>query len=260
MISFQGMRLRRSAATDTFLRTDWSATALGPVDTWPAALKIVAQLCLNSEFPMTMSWGPDRVTLYNDGYLPIMGDKHPWAFGRPVAEIRPERVGDVLPTLQAVEENGHTVFDQDRLLPLLRQDELQEVYFTFSYSPIHDEHGRIGGVLAVATETTGEVLQRRRSTTISLITEELSRQRSLQPVAPAIRRALGRNSEDFASRALVMVPSSGEPDVSWCEAESVQAEFLQSPEVISHLCALREGRLQSSVTSLADRTFALNLA
>lgn len=259
MISFQGMRLRRTAATETFLRTDWSATALGSVDAWPAALKTVAQLCLNSEFPMTVMWGPDRVTLYNDGYLPIMGDKHPEGFGRPVAAIYPELVDDVLPTLQAVEQDGNTVFEKDRLLPLLHQGELREVYFTFSYSPIHDEEGRIGGVLAVATETTNEVLHRRRSATIRSITEELSQQRSLQPVAPAVRRALGGNADDFAARALVMVPTTGDPDAAWCEPESAQAAFLRSLEVTGHLCALREGRLQTSVTRLSERTFALNL-
>src|SRR5215208_264700 len=67
---------------------DWSATPLGPRDSWPGLLRLVVDLCLDSEFPVQISWGPDLLVLYNDAYIPLLGaEKPPWALGRPAREV-----------------------------------------------------------------------------------------------------------------------------------------------------------------------------
>jgi len=65
---------------------DWSKTVLGSADSWPPSLKLVVNTMLASDFPMAVRWGPDFVMIYNDGYRPILGDKHPWALGLPFRE------------------------------------------------------------------------------------------------------------------------------------------------------------------------------
>ena len=71
-------------------QVDWSATPLGPSDSWPALLRLVVDLCLDSEFPVQISWGPDLLVLYNEAYIPLLGaEKHPWALGRPASEVGP---------------------------------------------------------------------------------------------------------------------------------------------------------------------------
>ncbi|HEY5409807.1 MAG TPA: hypothetical protein VIJ94_03665, partial [Caulobacteraceae bacterium] len=65
---------------------DWSTTALGPRSQWSPALELVVQIVLASAFPMALRWGPQFVLIYNDGYRPILGTKHPWALGRPARE------------------------------------------------------------------------------------------------------------------------------------------------------------------------------
>ena len=63
---------------ELFALTDWGATQLGAVDTWPAPLRTIVDICLSSRFPMLICWGPDLVMIYNDGYRTMLGQsKHP---------------------------------------------------------------------------------------------------------------------------------------------------------------------------------------
>jgi hypothetical protein len=66
---------------------DWSRTALGPMDRWPHALRVAVDLCLHTRFPMFIWWGPELVNIYNDGYLPILGARHPDALGGSAPQI-----------------------------------------------------------------------------------------------------------------------------------------------------------------------------
>lgn len=66
---------------------DWSATPLGDPDEWPLQLTTLVSLLLVSPQPMFIAWGEQRTWLYNDGFTPILGDKHPRALGRPALEV-----------------------------------------------------------------------------------------------------------------------------------------------------------------------------
>ena len=149
---------------DLFRRTDWSQTPLGPVDTWPAILRNLVDVCLASRFPMLVCWGPDLDMLYNDGYRTLLGEsKHPDAWGRPVREVWPE-VWDVIgPMLEGVTTGGPATWVEDELLVVDRAGYLEEAYFTWSYGAIRDDAGAVVGVLNVATETTAKVLAERRA-------------------------------------------------------------------------------------------------
>ncbi|MDL5364792.1 PAS domain-containing protein [Xanthomonas sp. NCPPB 2654] len=143
--------------------TDWSGHELGPLQEWPQSLRSALSLCLNSRFPMVIRWGQRMINLYNDAYIPILGMRHPFAFGRASAEVWP----DVWPTvgLQAerVLATGEPTWNAHVPFVLTRNGYDEEAYFTFSYSPIFDDHGGIGGVLCVCTEDTAQIrLERER--------------------------------------------------------------------------------------------------
>jgi hypothetical protein len=65
---------------------DWSKTAIGPVEGWSPALRMMVRFLLANRFPLLLWWGPDYVSIYNDAYRPILGTKHPWALGQPLRE------------------------------------------------------------------------------------------------------------------------------------------------------------------------------
>jgi PAS domain S-box-containing protein len=145
---------------------DWSKTPLGPVSKWPQSLKTSVSTCLNSRFPILIWWGQELVKIYNDAYRPLIGSKHPWALGSPGREVWPEIWNVIGPMLKQVTERGEATVSEDLLLLLERDGYAEECYFSFSYSPIRDESGRVGGVFTPVVETSERVIGARRLHTL----------------------------------------------------------------------------------------------
>ena len=152
-----------AAMRSVYQHVDWSATALGPQEIWPALLRLVADLCLDSDSPVLIGWGPDLLMLYNEAYIPLLGaEKHPWALGRPASEVKPrlwpaeeERVHDIMQT-------GRPYHLDDQLLIIERRGYPEEAYFSFSISALRDPDGTIVGVFTAISEPTWHVQYERR--------------------------------------------------------------------------------------------------
>lgn len=144
---------------------DWSTSALGPTTTWPQSLRTALSILLDSHFGMYIAWGRDYVQFYNDRYRPILGaTKHP-AIGKRASETFAESWHIIGPLFDQV-MGGEAVGSDDWMLPLDRNGYLEECFFTFSYSPVRDESGDVGGVLVTVAETTARVLGERRLRTL----------------------------------------------------------------------------------------------
>src|SRR3954464_159221 len=144
---------------------DWSRPARGARQQWWPSLKLIVATMMASQFPMALRWGPEFVIIYNDGYLPILGEKHPEALGARFRQIWPE-VQDQLGTLHYDLLSGKrdAMFAEDMLLRIRRHRAgMEDAYFTVSYSPVPDETATtgIGGVLITAVETTKRVAAER---------------------------------------------------------------------------------------------------
>jgi PAS domain S-box-containing protein len=144
---------------------DWAATPLGSRERWSPNLKLIVSTILASQFPMAVRWGKDFVLIYNDGYLPILGQKHPWALGLPFREAWPEVQAQLGPLHEGLLSGGReSFFSEDLLLRIQRRgDAFEDAYFTVSYSPIPDDiaPSGVGGVLITAVETTKRVAAER---------------------------------------------------------------------------------------------------
>jgi PAS domain-containing protein len=163
--------------TGALLRsTDWSLTPLGPLERWPQSLRIAVGICLNSRFPMFVWWGPELINIYNDAYIPILGKRHPAAFGRPAPTIWGEIWHVVGPQAEAVMRRGEATWNERVLLVMERHGYTEDTWFTWSYSPIPDEAGGIGGVFCACTEDTPRVLVERERDEL-LAEVELERRR-----------------------------------------------------------------------------------
>jgi hypothetical protein len=139
---------------------DWSTSPLGPPDTWPHALQTVVGLLLQSRFPMFVAWGPHLGFLYNDPYAEILGAKHPSAMGRRFYDIWSEIWNDISPLIDAA-MSGQATYREDLPLLMNRRGYDEQTWFTFSYSPVRDESGRVTGMFCACTETTQKVLAER---------------------------------------------------------------------------------------------------
>ncbi|MDF2432670.1 MAG: hypothetical protein JWP44_2301 [Mucilaginibacter sp.] len=138
---------------------DWSQTALGSPENWSQSLLTTVNIILNSKFPMFLWWGDDLIQFYNDAYRPSLGNngKHPDALGQRGEECWPEIWPVIKPLIDQVMSGGESTWSEDQLIPIYRNNRLEEVYWTFSYSKINDECGKQGGVLVICSETTKKV-------------------------------------------------------------------------------------------------------
>jgi PAS domain S-box-containing protein len=150
---------------------DWKSTALGPMETWPDTLVITVNMLLASRHPMFLWWGPELIQFYNDGYRPsIRADKHPSAVGQRGVECWPEIWSIIGPQIESVMNEGRSTWNLNQLVPINRDGKLEEVYWTYSYSPVRDNEGIVRGTLVVCTETTDQVLAERRLETLLAVT------------------------------------------------------------------------------------------
>jgi signal transduction histidine kinase/ActR/RegA family two-component response regulator len=145
---------------------DWSRSSLGPPRQWPPPLRTVVRLILNTGHPMYIWWGADGACLYNDAYRASIGpERHPGSLGRPAREVWGEIWPIIGPQIEQVLAGRGATWHVNHLVPITRHGRREDVYWTYSYSPIDDEsapHG-IGGVLVVCSETTQQVLSAQRA-------------------------------------------------------------------------------------------------
>ena len=177
---------------------DWAATLLGPPQAWPSSLKTAVRLLLNTRHPMYIWWGSDLLCFYNDAYSRTLGpERHPGSLGRPGREVWAEiwpLIGDQVDYVMA--GRGST-WDENRAVPITRFGRLDEIYWTYGYSPIDDETapGGVGGVLVICTETTQAVLAERQR---AVETERLNRMFEQAPGFTAINRVWEMSRDLFA--------------------------------------------------------------
>jgi len=138
---------------------DWASTPLGRPDTWPHSLLTAVSIVLNSRFPMFIWWGNDLIQFYNDAYRPSLGNqgKHPAALGQRGEDCWQEIWPVIKPLIDQVLSGGESTWSEDQLIPIYRNNRLEDVYWTFSYSKLLDEQGAIAGVLVTCTETTKQI-------------------------------------------------------------------------------------------------------
>jgi PAS domain S-box-containing protein len=139
---------------------DWSATPLGPVSGWSQSLRTTVGLVLASRNPMFLWWGPELVQVYNDAYRPSLGqgDRHPRALGARGREFWTDIWHAIGPQIEQVMTTGEATWHEDQYLPIERNGRLEDVWWTYSYSPVRDDDGRIAGTLVVCQETTSRIL------------------------------------------------------------------------------------------------------
>ncbi|MDB5203708.1 MAG: domain S-box protein [Ferruginibacter sp.] len=140
---------------------DWQQTGLGDPALWPQTLRTTLGIVLHSRFPMFLFWGPEHICFYNDAFRPSLGTdgKHPYALGKPAEEIWPEIWGDIKPMIDNIFSGGEATLIENQLLPIFRNGGMEDVYWTYSYSPVLDEEGLPAGIFVAVTETTREMKQ-----------------------------------------------------------------------------------------------------
>ena len=190
---------------------DWSQTPIGPIQSWPQSLKTSVNLMLNSQHPMWIGWGPEMIFLYNDAYISVLSlAKHPKSLGLPAREVWAEIWDVVGPLASNVFVKGEPSFVHDMRLFMSRGDFLEETYYSFSYSPIHDESGRVAGLFCPSTETSAKILNARRLRTLSELSSKALVEKVTESACASSLSTLENNPDDVPFSLLYLLESDGQ--------------------------------------------------
>ena len=202
--------------------SNWTGSPLGEPQTWPQSLRSVVGLLINSKFPMFVAWGEELGFLYNDSYAEILGSKHPKALGARFHDIWAEIWPDISPLIDAAMA-GKAIYRENLPLVMDRKGYDEQTWFTFSYSPVHDESGAVAGMFCAVKETTAQVLGERRRDALLRLDErmrDLANTADLSFVASEVLgEALGAQRVGYGvinpdARTIVVQRSWSKPDFS----------------------------------------------
>ena len=213
-------------------RFDWKSTPVGGVENWSDTLLTTVNLLLASRHSMFLWWGPDLIQFYNDGYRPsIRADKHPSALGQRGIDCWPEIWPIIGPQIEAVMSRGESTWNTNQLVPINRNGKLEEVFWTYSYSPVRDKDGTVRGTLVVCSETTEQVLSERRLRALLgikvdfLPPQQVSGSHPLLTLGQSILQKLSGDSADIPFAALYLLE-----DGNIFHAETPSMGALANPE------------------------------
>ncbi|MEV7969533.1 SpoIIE family protein phosphatase [Sphaerisporangium sp. NPDC088356] len=181
----------------------WSDTSMGEPETWPTSLRTACRICLTSRFPMIVWWGEELRFLYNDAYLPLLGSKHP-ALAKPGDEVWTEIWHTIGPMLRSVMSSGEATWSEDLLLPMNRHGYWEETYWTYSYSPLHDDDGTVRGVFTAVSDTTERVIGERRLAVLQDLGAQAGRARSVAEACQLVGEVLERAGRDVPFSAIYL--------------------------------------------------------
>jgi PAS domain-containing protein len=190
---------------------DWSKTDLGPPAGWPENLRLAVSLCLTSRFPIILWWGPNFAVLYNDAYIPFLGEKkHPRVLGLLGRECWGEIWDTIGPMLEGVRATGTATWSEDALYFFARNLPREEVYVRYTYGPILSGDGRtVEGIFCPCTETTEQVVAARRLETLRKLAAKAPEARSVAAACREAARVLAEGSRDIPFAAVYVVDETG---------------------------------------------------
>ena len=188
---------------------DWASTSVGPVESWTASLRTAVSMLLASRHAMFLWWGPDLIQFYNDGYRPSLGpDRHPSALGARGRECWAEIWPIIGGEIEAIMAGGDATWHEDHLVPITRGDAVHDVYWSYSYSPVLDDDGSVGGVLVTVQETTRRVVSEQRTRLLQDLSAGMLHARSAEDVCEAAMASF-RAAPDHVAFALLYLAHPG---------------------------------------------------
>jgi PAS domain S-box-containing protein len=210
---------------------DWSKTSVGSPQAWPHSLKTSLRTILHSRYPMFIWWGPQLINFYNDGYIPMLGKRHPAALGKPASTVWAEIWDEVGRQAAIVMHEGTATWNEELLLVMQRHGYTEETYFTFSYSPVFDDQGKIGGIFCPVIEDTERVLSERRMRCLRQIAAQTSKARTANEACHAASATLAEHRKDVSFALIYLLEKDGRAQL--ITSVGVAAGTSQAPEFIT---------------------------
>jgi PAS domain S-box-containing protein len=134
-------------STDDVTRaSDPSRTLHGPANTWPARLHFAVDSCLSSKLAELVSWGPERLCIYNDAFAALLGLPPAEPFRTALPSIWSDAWTTMKETVDEVLTSGRSAVQEGIALPGNAGDGRRPGHVVCAYNPLRSEEGEIGGL------------------------------------------------------------------------------------------------------------------
>jgi two-component sensor histidine kinase len=210
---------------------NWAATPLGPPEAWPQSLKTCLRIMLASRQPMWVWWGPELINFYNDAYLPIIGGKHPGALGQPARKVWHE-IWDQISGRIVGAMAGEATYSEAEMLVMHRNGYPEETYYTFSFSPVPEEDGTVGGIVCANTDDTDRVIGARRLALLRELASRTWEADTVDDVCALSARALASDPRDMPFALLYRLEEDG-ARAQLCGSAGIAEGHAAAPETIN---------------------------
>jgi signal transduction histidine kinase/chemotaxis response regulator CheB len=211
---------------------NWAATPLGPVTAWPESLRAVVRITLDSGFPAAVWWGPELIQLYNESWRQFLGStKHPRALGGRADQTWPELWSVVGPMIEDAKARGVASGAENMPMLMDRNGSLEEVFVTFTYSPITDERGTVLGVQNFVLDTTATMIAERRMGLLRTVAAETAGARAPEQAGEQATAALARFPADVPF-ALVYLIDQSRREARLAGVAGLEAGAYAAPQII----------------------------
>lgn len=187
---------------------DWARTSLGSIEGWPRSLMTILRTVLASRQPICFWWGPELLQIHNDDYLPLLADRGDRALGAPFRELWADVWVDVEPFVQSA-MLGRATWTEDLPLEMVRNGQVETTYWTFSYSPLYDDDGKVAGLMNIVTETTQAVRDRQAlAAEVERANAALASQREAERHQRILQRELSHRMKNTLTMVQAIVSQS----------------------------------------------------
>jgi signal transduction histidine kinase/DNA-binding response OmpR family regulator len=232
---------------------DWSLSLLGPIAAWPQSLRTIVSLTQASNSPMSVIWGPGHVQIYNGGYRPICGAKHPRSMGQDFRECWASAFPEIGEAYESAWAGKGAYLEKVRMF-LDRYGFVEETWFTFAFSPVTDESGRIGGVFHPVTEMTSQMLSERRTRTLKDIASRAGRAETSDQALALTTTVLAEAHLDLPFVLLFLIDEvSGQPRLMGHTGLSAAPLDLLGQQHLSAIAEVARTGLSSQFDDVAEQ-------
>lgn len=190
---------------------DWASTPIGPAEQWPASLRALLTLILDSTEPMVIWWGEDCLQIYNDAYAPrVDGGEGPIALGQPAANSWKYGWASISPLVKLVLDGGPSTVYSNFLYSIERDGWIEDTYWTYSFTPVRDDAAAVRGVLLLSEETTERNVSTRRQQTLDFLRQQLADAHTVDELNTAVEQAVAFNPHDIHNAKLMPLDAAAE--------------------------------------------------
>ncbi|HEX8529733.1 MAG TPA: PAS domain-containing protein, partial [Cytophagales bacterium] len=189
---------------------DWDQHPLGPPRQWPESLRTGVRMMLHSGYPMFIWWSADLYMFHNDAYAPTLVGRHGEALGAKARQVWADVWGQLGGVVEDILAKGTTFYAEDMLVIPERKGFKEETYWTFSYSPMPDDAGKVNGIFCACSDVTAKVLSQRRLNALHQLSEGSHSGQTVEHVCAHTVQVLEKQPSDVPFSALYLMDPSAQ--------------------------------------------------